>query len=63
MMVLDVHEARAILIADDALDATFDARQLSGELMGLEEGDAWRALVLRAKRCVELAAVKAARKS
>ena len=48
MTPLDVPEARAILLADDALEATFEARQELGLLIGLEEGDAWRRLVASA---------------
>jgi hypothetical protein len=49
MTPLNVAEARAILLADEALDATFAAREQAGLLLGLEEGDAWRQLVASAK--------------
>lgn len=42
---LTVPEARAILVADEALDLSFVAREASGQVMGSAEGDAWRALV------------------
>ena len=42
---LTVPEARAILVADEALDLSFGAREASGQVMGSAEGDAWRALV------------------
>lgn len=42
---LTVAEARAILIADGVLDATHEARGVSGQTFGLEEGEAWRKLV------------------
>lgn len=45
---LNVPESRAILIADDALENSYEARLESGQILGLEEGDAWRALVARA---------------
>jgi predicted RNase H-like HicB family nuclease len=45
---LNVPEARAILRADEALDATFEARQEAGLTFGLEEADAWRKLVASA---------------
>ena len=48
MTPLNVSEARAILLADEALDATFPARQEAGLLFGLEEADAWIALVASA---------------
>lgn len=48
MTPLNVAEARAILLADDALDATFTARQDAGLLFGLEESDAWIHLVASA---------------
>ncbi|HSX22853.1 MAG TPA: hypothetical protein VLE97_08790 [Gaiellaceae bacterium] len=49
MTPLNVAEARAILIADDALDATFNVRQEAGLLLGVEESDAWIHLVASAK--------------
>ena len=54
MTSLTVTEAKAILFADDALDATFEARQELGLIFGLAEGDAWRALVASAKSRVEM---------
>jgi len=44
-MDLTYHEARAILVADDAFELSFDARQSCGKILGIEEGDAWRRLV------------------
>lgn len=51
---LNVPEARAVLVADDALDATFEARQASGQLLGTEEADAWIALVESARQRIVL---------
>lgn len=48
MVPLTVAEARAILLADDALDATFEARQEAGLLFGVEAADAWIHLVASA---------------
>ena len=48
MTPLNVSEARAILLADEALDATFEARQEAGLHFGLEEADAWIKLVASA---------------
>lgn len=48
MMPLTVPEARAILRADEALDATYAAREASGQTLGSEEADAWIKLVKRA---------------
>ena len=48
MTPLNVSEARAILLADEALDVTFLARQEAGLLFSLEEADAWIALVASA---------------
>lgn len=42
---LTVSEARALLRADEALDATFETREAAGQLLSCEEGDAWRHLV------------------
>lgn len=42
---LTVAEARAILIADEALVATYEARVASGQTFGIEELDAWVRLV------------------
>jgi hypothetical protein len=52
MASLTVAEARAILRADEALDATFPAREASGDLLSLEESNAWIALVASAKQRV-----------
>ena len=49
---LTVAEARAILIADDALALSFAAREAHGPLFGSEELDAWRKLVESAKQRV-----------
>lgn len=54
MTPLTVPEARAILRADEALDATFPAREASGDLFSLEESDAWIKLVASARERVEL---------
>ena len=48
MTPLNVAEARALLLADEALDATFKAREEAGLLFSLEEADAWIALVASA---------------
>lgn len=45
---LTVPEARAILRADEALDATFAAREASGKTLGTEEAEAWMKLVASA---------------
>jgi hypothetical protein len=42
---LTVAEARAILVADDALQLSYEARLSAGDTFGLEEIDAWRYLV------------------
>ena len=42
-------EARAIVRADEALDATFLAREAAGTTLSSEETDAWIALVKRAR--------------
>jgi hypothetical protein len=72
MTPLTVPEARAILAADAALDATFAAREASGKLLGLAESDAWIKLVASATdrvasfergalcHCMERAAYRAA---
>ena len=49
MTPLTVPEARAILVADEALDLSFDVREASGQTLGIEEGDAWCGLVDSAK--------------
>ena len=51
---LTVPEARAILVADDALDRTFKEREESGQLLGLAESEAWIKLVASAKYRIEL---------
>ena len=45
MTPLAVSEAHAILRADEALDATFQAREASGQTLGSQEADAWINLV------------------
>lgn len=45
MTPLTVPEARAILIADEALDRTFKEREASGQTLGIEEIHAWMKLV------------------
>lgn len=52
MTPLNVAEARAILLADEALDRTFKEREESGQTLGAEEGDAWIKLVASATECV-----------
>lgn len=42
---LTVAEARAILVADSALDASYEARLTSGDILGAEESEAWIKLV------------------
>lgn len=54
MTPLSVPEARAILIADEALDATFEARQAAGHILDLAEGEAWQKLVASARERVDL---------
>ena len=49
MTPLTVPEARAIVAADDALDATFPQREASGNLLGVEEAEAWMRLVASAR--------------
>jgi hypothetical protein len=49
MTPLTVPEARAILVADEALQLTFEAREAAGQTLGLAEGDAWIKLVESAK--------------
>lgn len=46
---LSLGEARAILLADAALEATYDLRQSLGCTLGSEEANAWIALVARAQ--------------
>lgn len=45
MTPLTVPEARAILAADEALDATYEARLNAGQTLGSAEADAWISLV------------------
>lgn len=45
MTTLTVPEARAILRADEALDATFSVREASGQTLSAAETDAWIHLV------------------
>lgn len=42
---LTVPEARAILVADEALDYSYEHRLSTGQILGAAEGDAWRKLV------------------
>lgn len=45
MTPLTVPEARAILVADEALDLSYEGRLASGQTLGFEEREAWRSLV------------------
>ena len=45
MPPLNVSEARAILIADEALHHSYEARLASGQIFGIEEREAWAKLV------------------
>ena len=45
MTPLTVAEARAILVADEALGLSFEARLASGQIFGIEEREAWAKLV------------------
>jgi hypothetical protein len=47
---LTVYEARAILVADDAMALSFPAREATGNTLGLADGDAWQLMVASAKR-------------
>lgn len=40
-----VAEARAILVADEALQLSYEAREASGQTLGFEEREAWAKLV------------------
>lgn len=51
---LTVSEARAILIADEALDLSFDARFAAGLIMGTAESEAWIKLVESATNRIAL---------
>ncbi len=42
---LTVAEARAIVLADEALDLSYEARLASGTTFGIEEREAWQKLV------------------
>lgn len=48
MTPLNVAEARAILLADEALEATFEVRQAAGLTFGGQEAEAWIKLVASA---------------
>jgi len=45
MTPLTVAEARAILIADEALGLSYEARLAAGQLFGIDEREAWIKLV------------------
>lgn len=45
MTPLTVPEARAILLADESLQLSYDARLAAGQTMGIEEREAWVKLV------------------
>ena len=45
MTPLTVPEARAILVADEALSLSYEVRFASGQTFGIEEIDAWAKLV------------------
>ena len=45
MTPLTVPEARAILVADEALHLSYEARLASGQTLGFEEREAWQKLV------------------
>lgn len=45
MTPLTVAEARAIVIADEALGLSYEARLVSGNTFGIEEHEAWQRLV------------------
>ena len=45
MTPLTVPEARAILIADEALQLSYEARLAAGQIFGIEEREAWVKLV------------------
>jgi hypothetical protein len=49
---LTVPEARAILVADEALGLSYEARLASGQTLGIAEIDAWAKLVESAKKRV-----------
>jgi hypothetical protein len=46
---LTVPEARAIIVADEALDLSYDQRLATGLVLDMSEGDAWRDLVASAR--------------
>ena len=45
MTPLTVAEARAILVADEALQLSYEARLSAGQTFGIEEREAWAKLV------------------
>ena len=45
MTPLTVAEARAILLADEALQLSYEARLAAGQTFGIEEREAWAKLV------------------
>lgn len=45
MTPLTVAEARAILVADEALVLSYESRLATGQTFGIEELDAWAKLV------------------
>lgn len=49
---LTVPEARAILVADDALDYSWPHREATGQILSDEEAVAWNKLVESAKERV-----------
>ena len=49
MTPLTVSEARAILIADEALQLSYEARLASDQTFGIEELNAWAKLVENAR--------------
>ena len=50
---LTIPEARAILMADEALHASYEARLASGTTVGIEEREAWAKLVASAEKRIE----------
>lgn len=51
---LTVAESRAILVADRALDATYETRLASGDILGAAESEAWIKLVESANSRIAL---------
>ena len=45
MVMLNVAEARAILIADEALQLSYEARLAADQTFGIDEIEAWAKLV------------------